>query len=88
MVVQQNGLSSYNNNSNVNQFNEVIARIAEEKQVVLLDTASAYRGSDGQLPANMTIDGVHFAYDGYVKWADFLRCHTIKSERYFYSRES
>lgn len=87
-VVQQNGLSSYNNNSNVNQFNEAIARIAEEKQVVLLDTASAYRGSDGQLPADMTIDGVHFAYDGYVKWADFLRCHTIESERYFYSRES
>lgn len=88
VVVQQNGLSSYNNNSNVNQFNEVIARIAEEKQVVLLDTASAYRGSDGQLPANTTIDGVHFAYDGYVKWADFLRCHTIESEHYFYSRES
>lgn len=86
--VRENGLNSYNNNNNVNQFNEAIARIAEEKQVVLLDMASIYRGSDGQLPAGMTTDGVHFVYNGYAKWADFLRCHTIESKRYFYSRES
>ncbi len=85
-VARQNGLASYINNAQVDLFNEAIVRVAREKKVVLLDTASAYRGADGQLPAELASDGAHFVYSGYTIWADYLRCHVMDPERYFYNR--
>lgn len=85
-VAKANGLASYINNDQVNAFNEAIVRVAAEQRVVLLNTAEIYRGEDGQLPADMTTDGAHFAYSGYTIWADYLRCHVIDPERYFYWR--
>ena len=85
-VAQQSGLAYYINNENVNRFNEAIVRIAAEKKVVLLDTASIYRGPDGQLPAELASDGAHFVYSGYTMWADYLRCHVMDPDLYFYNR--
>ena len=76
-------LAVYITNENVEAFNQAIVRVAKEKRVVLLDTASLYRGEDGQLPADMTADGVHFTVRGYGKWADYLRCHVMEKETYF-----
>lgn len=87
-VAKDNSLAEYERNANVTKFNKVIVKLAEEKKVVLLDTASVYRGSDGQLPSFLTSDGVHFTSDGYTLWADYLRDHTMDPERYFYNREA
>ena len=81
-----NELAYYINNDKVNQFNEAIVRVAEEKRVILLDTGSIYRGEDGQLPAELSADGAHFIYGGYKIWADYLRCHVMDAERYHYNR--
>lgn len=81
--VREKELSAYINNENVEAFNRAIVRVAKEKRVVLLDTASLYRGEDGQLPAELTADGVHFTVRGYGKWADYLRCHVMDRETYF-----
>ena len=80
-------LASYENNDNVNTFNDIIVRAAREKQVVLLDTAEAFRDETGQLPAELTADGCHFVKDGYLIWADYLRCHVMDPELYFNSRD-
>ncbi len=80
---REKGLSEYITNENVEAFNQAIVRVAKEKRAVLLDTASLYRGEDGQLPADMTSDGVHFTVRGYGKWADYLRCHVMDRETYF-----
>ena len=85
-VAQQSGLAYYINNENVTRFNEGIVRVAQEKKVVLLDTASIYRGEDGQLPAELASDGAHFVPSGYAMWVDYLRTHTMEPERYAYSR--
>lgn len=86
-VARSSGLAEYQNNDNVNAFNQAIVRVAKEKHVVLLDTAQAYRGEDGQLPADLTIDGCHFHYDKYSIWADYLRRHVLDPEQYAASRE-
>ena len=70
----------------VDNFNEVIVRLAKEKRVALLDTASVYRGPDGQLPSELTADGVHFTSKGYGRWADYLRTHVLDPEAYFSAR--
>lgn len=85
-VCQKSGLAYYINNDNIKQFNDVIIRVAEEKQVVLLNTAEAYTGEDGQLPAELASDGCHFAYSAYSLWADYLRTHIIDKDLYFSSR--
>ena len=87
-VAKESKLGSYINNENVNTFNEVIIRMATEKRVVLLNTAEIFRGTDGQLPADMTSDGCHFKYGSYSLWADYLRCHIIDPARYHYYRET
>lgn len=81
-------LAYYENNQNVNAFNEIIVRQAAEKRVVLLDTAQAYRDETGQLPADWSVDGCHFTREGYQIWADYLRCHIMDPKRYFDSRET
>ena len=86
-MCRANKLGSYLNNDNLKQFNEAIVRVAGEKRVVLLNTAEVYTGEDGQLPQELANDGCHFAYGAYTLWADYLRCHTMDPERYFYCRE-
>lgn len=87
-MCRKNKLAHYINNANLAQFNEAIVRVAEEQKVVLLNTYEAYAGEDGQLPAELSNDGCHFAYGAYKRWADYLRSHTIDRERYFVCREA
>lgn len=83
-----NGLGRYITNENVTLFNEAITRVAADKKVALLNIAEAYAGEDGQLPAELSADGCHFAAGAYGRWADYLRTHTIDRERYFANREA
>ena len=86
-MCRRNSLAAYINNENLGKFNEAIVRLSGEKKVVLLNTAEAYTGADGQLPAELANDGCHFAYSAYPLWADYLRTHTIDRDRYFANRE-
>ena len=87
-MCRKNKLPDYITNENLKAFNEAILRVAAEQKVALLNTAEAYTGEDGQLPAELANDGCHFAYKAYYRWAEYLRCHVIDGERYFYSREN
>jgi len=87
-VCRRSGLASYINSENLAKFNEAVVRQAAEKRVVLLNTAEAYAGPDGQLPAELAADGCHFTSGAYGRWADYLRCHVMDRERYFASREA
>ena len=78
----KNGLNSSITNARVDLFNQIIIQTAQEQQVMLLDTACVYRGADGQLPPELTSDGVHFAVSGYGLWAEYLRTHAISQETY------
>ena len=86
-ICRQNKLGDYINNENLSRFNEAIVRLAAEKKVVLLNTAEAYTGEDGQLPAELAGDGCHFSVKAYSLWADYLRTHVMDRERYFTLRE-
>lgn len=86
-ICRANSLADYYNNDKLRSFNKAIQRVAAEKKVALLNTAEVYTGADGQLPAELSLDGYHFVYGAYSLWADYLRSHVIDRERYFYSRE-
>ena len=76
---------AYVTNAKITEYNTLLRQLAEEKQVVYLDLASALAGEDGALPAEGTTDGVHFRKEWYQKWYAYLRTHTVDAETYFES---
>ena len=67
-------------NEKVAVYNALIAQLAQEKEVYLVDAHAALADADGVLPAEKSTDGVHLTRSGYEIWADYLRRHTVSSE--------
>ena len=67
----------------IQEFNVEIKKLAQEKQLYLVDTYSApgFTDSEGYLPEEASpVDGVHFGAAYYSKWLDYLRTHTVPEE--------
>lgn len=59
-------------NKTVNQYNEVLKKIAEENGVQYVDLNQHFKDSDGQLKEELTVDGVHLTGKGYDVWMENL----------------
>ena len=81
-VCAQKNQPSYVNNDRVADFNGVFPKLAEECQVALLDMKTALSDENGILPAEATVDGVHFTKAWYQKWLEYLMCHVVTPESY------
>ena len=81
-ICAQKKQPSYVNNDRVADFNEVFPKLAEECQVALVDVKTALSDENGILPAEATVDGVHFTKAWYQKWLEYLMCHTVTPEAY------
>ena len=46
------------------------------------DVKSALSDANGILPAEATVDGVHYTKAWYQKWLEYLMCHTVTPEAY------
>ena len=67
-------------NEKIAVYNDLIAQLAEEKEVYLVDAHAALADENGVLPADESTDGVHLTKRGYPCWADYLRTHTVAPE--------
>ena len=81
-ICAQKKQPSYVNNDRVADFNSVFPKLAEECQVALVDVKSALSDANGILPAEATVDGVHYTKAWYQKWLEYLMCHTVTPEAY------
>lgn len=81
-ICAQKNQPSYVNNDRVADFNGVFPKLAEECQVALVDVKSALSDENGILPAEATVDGVHFTKAWYQKWLEYLMCHVVTPEAY------
>ena len=68
---------SYVNNDKVAVYNSIFSQLAVEKEVVLLDVATALSTPEGILAQENTVDGVHFTKSWYQEWLSYLMCHTV-----------
>ena len=73
---------SYVNNDRVADYNAIFPQLAQEYRVVLLDVADALTDENGILPADATVDGVHFTKTWYQNWLAFLMEHTVDPDAY------
>lgn len=72
----------YITNEQIDIYNEIIARIATDKQVVLLDLDTALTDENGILARENSTDGIHFSRDHYKAWYAYLKTHTVDEEQY------
>ena len=67
-------------NALIDETNEAILKMTQEKQVYYLNVAEAFKDETGGLPAEDTPDGLHFGTESYTKWFDYLKTHTVTEE--------
>lgn len=72
---------SYVKNEKIDEYNTLLCKLAEEKQVYYVDTANAVAGSDGFLPEDAAVDGIHLKKSYCEKWLEYLKTHTVADER-------
>ncbi|GAA4749506.1 GDSL-type esterase/lipase family protein [Flavisolibacter ginsenosidimutans] len=65
--------SHYNKANHIKAINAGLKSLAEEEGVGFIDLYSAFADAEGNLPLNLTFDGVHLTKAGYDIWVDLLR---------------
>jgi len=69
---------------NFDAYNAGVRQIAIDLGVYFLDINSAFSTPDGYLSLDYAApDGIHFGYDGYQRWYDYLMTHTVQGESVF-----
>lgn len=71
--------NNYNmDNNRIDEFNQALLALCEEKQVYYLNVAECMKDENGMLPdAASPADGMHFGPEYYNKWFDYLKQHTV-----------
>ena len=67
----------YIKNGKIDEYNQLLQQLADEKQVYFVDTASAVAGADGSLPEDAAVDGIHLKNSYCQQWLDYLKFHTV-----------
>lgn len=67
----------YIKNGKIDEYNQLLQQLADEKQVYFVDTASAVAGADGSLPEDAAVDGIHLKNSYCQQWLDYLKSHTV-----------
>lgn len=68
---------SYIKNEKINEFNELIRKMAEEKKVYFIDVSNAVSDSNGCLPEDAATDGIHLQKSYCEKWLEYLKTHIV-----------
>lgn len=68
------------NNAKISEYNELIKKMTNDKQVYYLDVAEIIKDKDGNLPADASLDGVHLKKEYCQKWYEYLKTHTVQNE--------
>ena len=67
----------YIKNSKIEEYNSLIKKMAEEKDVYYLNIQEAIINKNGTLPEEAATDGVHLNRKYCEKWFEYLKNHTI-----------
>lgn len=55
-------------NKTVDEFNQVLQKLADEYHIGYIDLHSKFDDGEGQLEKRITIDGIHLKGEGYDRW--------------------
>jgi lysophospholipase L1-like esterase len=66
-------LKNHYKKDHIININQGLKKIIEEEGVDFVDLFAAFVDAEGNLPANLTFDGVHLTKPGYDKWVEILK---------------
>lgn len=76
--IQEYNGNKYNlTNEHLRVYNDLMQKVAEEKQVAYLDLYTEFADENGSLPEGISRDGVHLKKDACIQWLDYLKTHTV-----------
>lgn len=82
-IEEYNG-NKYNlTNEHLRVYNDLMRKVAEEKQVAYLDLYTEFADENGSLPEGVSRDGVHLVKDACIQWLDYLKTHTVEFDRLY-----
>ncbi len=82
-IEEYNG-NKYNlTNEHLRVYNDLMRKVAEEKQVAYLDLYGEFADENGSLPEGVSRDGVHLVKDACKQWLDYLKTHTVEFDRLY-----
>lgn len=67
----------YITNSEINDFNFGLEKLAEEKEVYFVQPGMCLVDENGFLREDITVDGIHLTSEGYGMWVEYLKTHAI-----------
>lgn len=67
----------YINNSKIEEYNSLIKKMAEEKDIYYLNVQESVINQNGALPEDAATDGIHLNRKYCEKWFEYLKEHTI-----------
>jgi hypothetical protein len=73
----KSGTSSVYTQSLALAFNELLQELAQERNVYYLDVYSVLCNSDGYLPSDVTMDGIHFTPAHSSAWFEYIQTHYV-----------
>lgn len=69
---------SYIKNSKINEFNSLILQMAKDKSIYYINVREALEDSNGALPEEAAVDGIHLDRAYCEKWLEYLTEHIVK----------
>lgn len=66
-------LTAHYQHDRIRSVNDKLKTLAAQEHITLIDLYARFVGPDGQLPANLSFDGVHLRKAGYDIWVDVLK---------------
>ena len=66
------------NNKNIANYNALISKMAEDKEVYFVNVQQGLVDETGALPEEAAFDGIHLKVDYCKKWLAYLKTHTVK----------
>ena len=70
----------YVTNKQIGVYNDIIRKVAEEKQVYFLNVGEIFVDENGEMFYDASFDGIHFNKPGYKQWYEYLKTHTVKED--------
>ena len=65
------------NNDKINERNEAISKLADQKKIFYIDMNEAVDDEEGNLDKSLSFDGVHLKASSYERWHEFLLHNAI-----------
>ncbi len=62
-------------NEKIDQINSYLASISEEKKIWYLNVAEEFKDENGELPYEMTTNGIRLTDEAYAIWYDYILTH-------------